>query len=59
MSFITISIPPITWLHIIGPPDMGNFLSDLSEELCPVEDSLLNCSQSKLIEYYSSYRSIC
>lgn len=38
---------------------MGAFLDDIRGRTVSVDGALLNCSQSKLIEYYSSYKSIC
>lgn len=38
---------------------MGVFLSLIDQKTIDIDDSLLNCTYSKLIEYYSSYKSIC
>jgi hypothetical protein len=38
---------------------MGNFLSDIKGHEVSVDEELLNSSHSKLVEYYSSYKSIC
>jgi len=38
---------------------MGGFLSEIDDKTISIDDTLLNCTYSKLIEYYSSYKSIC
>jgi hypothetical protein len=38
---------------------MGNFIEKLRDRSISIDTSLLNCTSSKLREYYSSYRSIC
>ena len=38
---------------------MGSFLSDIGGREVRIDKELLNSSYSKLVEYYSSYKSIC
>lgn len=40
---------------------MGNseFLTIIKDRKITIDQSLLNCSSSKLREYYSSFKSIC
>ena len=38
---------------------MGSFLGDIQGRTVAVDTALLNSTHSKLIEYYSSYKSIC
>jgi hypothetical protein len=38
---------------------MGSCLADIEEREVTIDQELLNASYSKLVEYYSSYKSIC